>query len=275
MPLLEFTTSIALWQVILLSFISLLVGVLGGFVGLALGTMRLPAILLLARNMPATVAGGTNILVSTLSALTGGYSHLRERHMDPGVVLAMGLPSLVGAFIGGFFSDVVPESLLIGLVGAFVLWQGIEFVVRVRVQPITDSSSHTTMRTQVPFNVNRVATEAGIGFGVGLLGGAVGLILGSLRLPALVRILRIEPRIAAGTNLAIGFLVGSFGFAGHGIRGQVDIPLMAAMGSTGMVGTYFGAHLTRRVGVNTIIFTTGWVLIVVGALLLWNSYVRW
>ena len=38
---------IALWQAIILTVVSTAVGVLGGFVGLALGTVRLPALLLM------------------------------------------------------------------------------------------------------------------------------------------------------------------------------------------------------------------------------------
>ena len=45
--LLDFTGELALWQVAILALVSLAVGVLGGFVGLALGTMRLPAMLLM------------------------------------------------------------------------------------------------------------------------------------------------------------------------------------------------------------------------------------
>ena len=56
------------------------VGVLGGLVGLALGTMRLPVLLLL--GFPAPVAGGTNILVSTASAATGSIPHLRAGRVD-------------------------------------------------------------------------------------------------------------------------------------------------------------------------------------------------
>ena len=54
------------WKALLLTIISLLVGILGGFVGLALGTIRLPALLLL--GTPAAIAGGTNIMVSSLSS---------------------------------------------------------------------------------------------------------------------------------------------------------------------------------------------------------------
>ncbi len=63
------TSDMMLWQVILLTLLSLAVGVLGGLVGLALGTVRLPALLLL--GLPAPIAAGTNLLVSTLSAATG------------------------------------------------------------------------------------------------------------------------------------------------------------------------------------------------------------
>ena len=53
------------------------------------------------------------------------------------------------------------------------------------------------------------------GWPIGALGGAVGLILGSLRLPALIRVLRMDPRAAVGTNLTIGFAMGSVGWIGH------------------------------------------------------------
>ena len=38
--MIEFTTDLALWQLALLSLLSLAVGLLGGFVGLALGEVR-------------------------------------------------------------------------------------------------------------------------------------------------------------------------------------------------------------------------------------------
>jgi uncharacterized membrane protein YfcA len=123
------------------------------------------------------------------------------------------------------------------------------------------------------FTPARISTEAGVGFGVGLLGGAVGLILGSIRLPALVRILRIDPRIAAGTNLFIGFFMGSLGWIGHATRGQVDYPLLIMMGAAAMIGSYFGAKATGKVSLNTLILTMGLVLLIVGALLVVRAIV--
>ena len=101
--------------------------------------------------------------------------------------------------------------------------------------------------------------------------GAVGLILGSIRLPALIRILKIDPRIAAGSNLFIGFVMGAVGFIGHGIHSNVNYPLLVSMGVGAMIGSYLGARLTGKVRLDTLIITMGFVLIVVGALLVWRG----
>ncbi len=267
------TTDLAAWQIAVLTVVSFGVGILGGFVGLALGTMRLPAMLLI--GMPAPIAGGTNILVSSLASLSGALRHWREGRVDGRIVLAMGLPAFAGAFIGGFASDVVPERLLLGAAGALVFWQGVEFLILVRNR--ARGSAHMfggeLEGASGEFTPRRVSLEAAIGLGVGLLGGAVGLILGSIRLPALIRVLRIDPRIAAGSNLFIGFFMGSLGWVGHATIGQVDYPLLIAMGAAAMAGSYLGARLTGRVQLNTLIAVMGGVLIVVGALLAWRGVV--
>lgn len=272
-------SDVVLWQAIFLTLLSYGVGILGGAVGLALGTMRLPFLLLL--GMPAPVAAGTNILVSTLSAVTGSVRHLRERRVDARVVAVQGIPAIVGAFIGGFASGLAPESLLIGLAGILVVWQGVELLLRAkrerpRESPVAARPGAAAADTPRPalggvWSPGRILAEAVIGFAIGLLGGAVGLILGSLRLPALITILGIDPRIAAGSNLVIGFLMGSFGWVGHVIGGQVDYPLLILMGLTGMVGTYQGARLTGTMSLRGLLTLMGLVLLVVGSLLIWDA----
>lgn len=248
---------------------------MGGFVGLALGTMRLPAMLLMGMAAPA--AGGTNILVSNLASLTGAIRHLREGRVNLRIVLVMGVPAFIGAFIGGFGAGKVPSSLLIFLAGLLVFWQGVELLARVKGQAWAGPPIATTENTDgyiATFTRNRMTLEGAISLAVGLLGGAVGLILGSIRLPALIRILKVDPRIAAGTNLFIGFIMGSLGWIGHVTQGEVNYPLLAMMGAGAMVGSYFGAKLTGKVNMDTLIGAMGLVLLVVGALLVWQGYQR-
>ena len=265
---------VPLWEALFLTVLSYGVGVLGGIVGLALGTMRLPFLLLL--GMPAPVAAGTNILVSTLSAATGSVRHFRDRRVDPWVVAVQGIPAVVGAFIGGFVSGWAPEALLIGLAGVLVVWQGVELLLRARGERPKESpvASPATQSHGHHWTLGRIAAEALVALAIGLLGGAVGLILGSLRLPALITILGIDPRVAAGSNLVIGFLMGAFGWVGHVARGQVDYPLLALMALTGMGGTWQGARLTGKMSLRGLLALMGAVLLIVGGLLLWDAIRR-
>ena len=233
--------------------------------GLALGTIRLPVLLLL--GMDAPVAAGTNIFVSTVSAAGGSLGHLRARRINWRLVAIMGVPSVIGAFLGGLGSGRVPSTFLGGLAGLFVLWQGIEFIARRRL--LTLSAPPAAQR----FTPQRISAEGGIGFGIGLLGGAVGLILGSIRLPAIIRVLGIDARSAAATNLFIGFLLGLSGFTGHGLMGEVDVALAAAMGAAALVGGYLGARLTGKVRLDALILAIGIVLTVVGVVLLVTAVV--
>ena len=260
-------SELLLWQAAALGALSLGVGVLGGAIGLALGTIRLPFMLL--AGMPAAAAGGTNILVSTLSAGTGSIGHLRAQRVNWRAVAVQGGPAAAGAVAGGFAASSAPENLLIGLAGGFVLWQGVELVQRARrADAAARSGGGDAEATPAAFTRPRMALEGGVGLAIGLVGGAVGLILGTLRLPMLIQILRLDPRVAAGTNLVIGTFLGVAGWLGHATTGSVDYPMLAIMGSTAMAGTVVGTRLTGRLSLGTLLRLMAVALAVVGVLLL-------
>ena len=256
-------SDVLVWNAVVLTAVSLGVGLLGGFVGLALGTMRLPAMLLM--GMAAPTAGGTNILVSSISSIFGAIRHIREGRVNFRLVLIMGGPAFAGAFIGGFQGGRVSETILLTAAGLLVLWQGVE--LRARSRAVTASADNFVTE----YDRKRMLIGGGMGLGVGLLGGAVGLILGSIRLPALIRVLKMDPRIAAGTNLVIGFVMGSLGWVGHAIKGDVDYQLLLMMGAGAAVGSYFGAKLTGKVELATLVGAMGYVLVAVGVILIWRG----
>lgn len=255
-------SDVLVWNALVLTIVSLGVGLLGGFVGLALGTMRLPAMLLM--GMAAPTAGGTNILVSSISSIFGAIRHIREGRVDFRLVLIMGGPAFIGAFIGGFMGGRVSETILLSAAGLLVLWQGVE--LRMRGKATAAASDFVT-----EYSGKRMVMGGGMGLAVGLLGGAVGLILGSIRLPALIRVLKVDPRIAAGTNLVIGFVMGSLGWVGHALKGDVDYQLLIMMGAGAAVGSYFGAKLTGKVDLATLVGAMGYVLVAVGVILIWRG----
>ena len=99
-----------------------------------------------------------------------------------------------------------------------------------------------------------------------LMHGIVGLILGSLRLPTLIRY--GEPlAFAVGTNMAVGFFVGAAGVVGH-LPGGVDWELLGVGAAASIPGALAGARLTghlpeRRLrhAIAAVLFVAGGVAI--------------
>jgi uncharacterized membrane protein YfcA len=66
--------------------------------GLVLGTLRLPFVILVSGSPLA--AAGTNIAISAAAAGAGGLKHAREGRVDWRVVAWTAPPSVVGAVAG-------------------------------------------------------------------------------------------------------------------------------------------------------------------------------
>ena len=237
------------WELALAFAGSFLAGYVGSMLGLVLGTLRLP--LLVAITGSPLAAAGTNIAISAASAGAGALRHLRERHVDWRIVAWMAPPSIIGAIAGAFLADDVSERVLYGAIAAVLLWSGIDLALRpVKPRP----------RARL-----RLWPAVASGLGIGALGGAVGVILGTLRMPALVRGVGLDVRRAAGTNLVVGFLLGVAGFAAQAAVFHVDWAILAAGLAGALPGGWLGAGATGRIDENLLRIALGAVLALVGA----------
>ncbi len=225
--------------------------------GLVLGTLRLPFIVL-ATGSPLAAAG-TNIAISAAAAGAGGIRHAREGRVDWRVVSWIALPSVVGAVLGALLAGDLSETLLDGLIAAVLVWSGLDIALR----PIEPR----------PRARLRLARGTVLAFLIAVLGGAVGVILGTLRMPALVRSVGMDLRRAAGTNLVVGFLLGVAGFATHAVQDGVDWAILGA-GLVGAIpGGWLGARASGRVDEDLLRRALGGTLIVVGAVFAIQSIV--
>ena len=217
-------------------------------IGLVLGTLRLPLMVLVSGD--PTSAAGTNIAISAASAASGGVRHSRAGRVDWRVVAWMTPPTVVGALVGGLYGRAVPERLLLGAIAAVLAWNGIDLLFR----PFHEKSRREP----------RLAVAALFGAAIGLLGGAIGVILGTLRVPALLRGVGLVAARVVGTNLVVGFFLGAFGFLGHAVRGDVEWAILAA-GLLGAVpGGWLGAGATGRISELTLRRALGVALLLVG-----------
>lgn len=167
----------------------------------------------------------------------------------------MAPPSIAGAVIGGALSGEIPGNALLIAIGVALIVFGLDLLRPTRAIRAT-RSEHTSASAAVVS-----------GAVIGLLGGFVGLILGALRLPALLRYVGADAFRAVGTNVAVGFCLGVAGVFGH-LTGGVDWTLLLVGAACSVPGSILGARLTGKLDERQLLRAIGALLLVAGALLI-------
>jgi uncharacterized membrane protein YfcA len=236
--------------VILVAVWCFVVAVLGTSVGLILGSIRLP-VLLLFSSSPAAGAGA-NVGISAVAAATAATTHVRKGTVDWRLAAWMAPASIVGALVGGYASGRLPGDALLVVIGLVLVYFGITGLVRRNPKAVA-ASRHPARAAAV------------WGLGIGVLGGLVGLILGTLRVPALVRHLGVPAHRAVATNLVVGFWLGVAGVLGH-LSAGVDWGLFLVGAAASIPGAMIGSRLTGRLSERQLLDAIAVVLLAVGVL---------
>lgn len=223
-------------EIVLFCLWCFLVALAGGLVGLVLGNIRLPATLLVASS--AAAGTGANLLISAAAAGTAAIAHLRAGRVSWRLFAWMAPPSIAFALLGGYLSGVLPRTTLLLVIAAVLLYSAFDLA---RWTP-----PDRTGQGEGSVDATNYRAAAASGAFIGLLGGVVGLILGSLRMPALLKLAHVAPARAAGTNVTVGFWVGIAGAIGHLPSEAPDWRLAAYGAGASVPGALLGSRLTGR-----------------------------
>ncbi len=211
----------------------------GGLLGLVLGNIRLPVLLLVGSSPAAT--GGANIAVSGLAAAAASITHIRARRVHWRLVAWMLPPSVVGAVAGGYAAGHLPASTLQIVIGAALLVFGVD-LLRPRRSGVPAPRAEPDLRAAV------------------IAGAVIG---GTLRVPALIRWVGEDPARVVGTNLVVGIAVGGAGLLGH-LPGGIDWTLLAVGAGASVPGALLGARYTGRISAPTLLRAIGVILLISG-----------
>lgn len=110
------------------------------------------------------------------------------------------------------------------------------------------------------------------GIAVGGISGLVGIGGGTLTIPLLLYVFRIDMHSAAGTSLAIIIPTALVGVATHFSRGTVDwrLALLIAVGS--IVGSYLGSNFAYALSATTLKKIFAMILLIVSLSILLDAY---
>ncbi len=243
-------TTLELLGLVLIGIASFGMAYVGAAVGLVLGHFR---VVLFTYVLGSPAAGAaTSMAVSTVSTLAGAARHARSGRVQVRPLLVMGLPSALSAYAAAQFA---------ARIDAQWLKLGIALALVIAAVDLASPAGRVRASRPVPVaamgRASVVAFQVLVGTALGAISGLVGLLLGSVRLPAMVR-LGVSPATAIGTNMAIGAITGFSGGASAVLGGHVHTTAFVVVAPLAVLGSHLGAKRTGALDATTL---TRWIAV--------------
>lgn len=109
---------------------------------------------------------------------------------------------------------------------------------------------------------------AAVGVAAGFVGGLFGVGGGVVMVPAMILILKLEPKLAVGTSMLIVIFTAITAAAKHAMNGNVDWKTALPFIPAAVIGGYLGAVMVQHVPGDQLKKWFGGFLLVVGAKML-------
>jgi uncharacterized membrane protein YfcA len=228
------------------SFISGMVGIGGSIIKYPM-LLYIPPLLGVAAYTAQEVSAISAIQVF-FASLAGMIAYRKSGMIHRKLVVMMGIPIVIGSFIGGFGSKYLPDSA-INLIFAFMALAAATMMF----MPKRGESQANSQN--VEFSSSIAGTSAGV---VGTLSGIVGAAGAFITIPIMLVILKVPTRVAIASSLAITFLSSIGSAAGKVFGGHMLLMPSIIMVVASLIASPLGAMLGQKVNVKLL----QWVLVI-------------
>jgi uncharacterized membrane protein YfcA len=234
---------------IILFFLFLAISAIFSMFGQGGGALYVPV--LLALSVPMYVAATTSQVLIMVVSLSSILVFTKAGIVDWRLVLLIEPPTIVGAFLGGYFSTYFPIGFS-KLCFAGVLLIGSYYMYRPPKATVAapPGANHwwqwQSRKVAIPYKLNvlvLIPIMALAGFIAGMLGVGGGLI----KVPAAVVLGGVPMSIAVGSSSLMIGATALTGFVGHLLRGHFD-PLLTVVLAAGVLA---GSQIGPRIAVKT------------------------
>lgn len=199
----------------------------------------------------------TGLLGSAVYFQSGEFAQGHAREM----AIVLSVTSVLGAVAGSQLNLVLPERVFGYLLSLFVATIGVVIVYRERV-----GLKPSNRIDAVPAQQRRILLGT-IGFGIGVLGGLLGVGGPVVAVPMLV-VLGVPMLVAVAVAQVQSIFISGFAAASYAVAGAVSIPVALLVGIPQLVGVVVGWKVAHLVDPHRLRVALGIVLVAVAPLLL-------
>lgn len=254
------------------------VGLLSGLVGIGGGVLIVPFLyffydrpdlfgVVVSPESRVVLAHGTSLFVIMPTAVRGVFAYNRSNLVEWQAVWPIGAASIVTAFVGaGLAAYLPPEALKTGF-GVLLILSGIRLAYR--------RHSMEELETPPPPRLS-IARTAMTGALIGTFSALLGVGGGTVGIPLLIYLLKVDIRHVAATSIgiigltsaagAIGYMVAGYGTPGLPpyTIGYVHVSLGLVMLLAAMASVRWGALANQRMKPRTLEVVFGILFVLIG-----------
>lgn len=216
------------------AYISGMVGIGGSIIKYPM-LLYLPPLFGLITYTPHEVAGISAIQV-LFSSISGVWAYRKSEYLNKELILYMGIAVLIGSFVGGFGSNMMPERTInlvyailatVAAVMMFIPKRGLEDVA------YEDVTFHKSLAMMLALLV-------------GVTSGIVGAAGGFIIVPIMLVVLKIPTRMTVASSLAITLISSLGSTVGKVVTNQVLYGPAIVMILASIIGAQFGVKHGKK-----------------------------
>ncbi len=234
-------------KLLLLAGVFLLISMLFSMIGMGGGILYVPILLFAGYSMQT--APGISLILIMSTSLAALFHFQKNKKVDWKLALVIDPPTDIMAFIGGYFSTMIPESVLQGLLAAILLLASALMIKNKKTATIYQRPDNPWYWHRhfngVDYHVNLplVLTATAC---IGVLAGMLGITGGIIKLPLMVLLCGVPMDIAVATSTVMVAITALSGVIGHAMQGNVDWRTGLTLALVAVIGGLIGSRISLK-----------------------------
>ncbi len=231
-------------MLILLFVIGLIIAFASGLLGLGGSILLIPTLMFVPQlfGFPALdmkVISGIVVMSIFATALVALIRSRQNGFVCHRLLIVMGSSLALSSIIGAILSKYLPNNIMEIIFAVLAI-----IAVALMSMPPKNTQDKDIVLSDISFNA---PLAAGSGFLLGLLNGILGAAGSFIIIPVIVTLLKLPLRVAIGTTFGLTVMASFFGGIGKIMVGQVNWLFVIPVIIGAVIGSYFGAMLSRKV----------------------------
>ena len=235
-------------ELIVLAGVFFCVSTAFSMIGMGGGILYVPILLFAGFTFREAPAISLILILATSSAAL--FNFWRNRKVDWKLALLIDPPTDIMAFFGGYFCNLVPESILHGCLAVILVIAGILMQKNIKKVHPSLSGERKWYYWQRHFhgddyhvNIPLVLSATGA---IGIISGMLGITGGIIKLPIMVLLCGVPMDVAVATSTVMVAVTAMSGLFGHALNENIEWLTGSILAVSAVLGGLTGSRLSLK-----------------------------